>query len=101
MSALSQMAYVAHRPKASHPPNFITTPDVMRIILDQGWKSNMGMIAYLSYLLSILVPSETLQLAIARPNEKLLKFAPQGPKSLIEPRAYYNTSALVGKFRFR
>ena len=31
-------------------PNFITTSDVARIILDHGWKRNMGTIAYLSYL---------------------------------------------------
>ena len=31
-------------------PNFIMTSDVARIILDQGWHSNMGMITYLPYL---------------------------------------------------
>ena len=50
-------------------PNFIMTSDVMRIILDQGSQSTVGMIAYLSYLFSLRVPSETLQLTIANPNE--------------------------------
>ena len=63
-------------------PNFIMTSDVMRIILDQGWRRNMGMIAYLSYLFSLRVPSETLQLTIANPGEKLLKFSPHVPKAL-------------------
>ena len=56
-------------------PNFIITSDVMRIILDQGWQSNMGMIAYLSYLFSLRVPSETLQLTIATPSENYSKLA--------------------------
>ena len=49
-------------------PNFIMTSDVMRIFLDQGRQSTVGMIAYLSYLFSLRVPSETLQLTIANPN---------------------------------
>ena len=81
--------------------NFIMTSDVMRIILDQGWGSNMGMISYLPYILSIRAPSDAIQLTTASPNEKLLKFSPHGPKALIGPRTYRNTTAPVIKFRFR
>ena len=82
-------------------PNFIMASDVVRIIPDQIWKGNTGMLAYLSYLFPLRAPSETLRPTIAIPNEKLLKFAPHGPKSLIWHRAYYNNSALVIKFRCR
>lgn len=75
------------------------TSDVMRIILDHVWQSTVGMIAYLSYLFSLRAPSEALQLTIANPNEKLLKFSPQGPKAPIGPRTYHDTTALVIKFR--
>ena len=50
-------------------PNFVMTSDVMRIILDQGRRSTVGMIACLSYLFPLRVPSETLQLTISNPNE--------------------------------
>ena len=82
-------------------PNFIMASAVMRIILGQGWRSTVGMIAYLSYLFSLRAPSETLQLTIASPNEKLLKFNPHGPKALIGPRTYRDTTALVTQFRYR
>ena len=82
-------------------PNFIMTPDVMRIILGLCWQSNMGMVAYLSYLFSLRVPSETLQLTITSPGEKLLKFGPHGPKALIGPRTYHDATALVIEFRHR
>ena len=59
-------------------PNCVMTSDVMRIILRQGWQRNMGMIAYHPYIPPLLVPSETLQLTIAIPNGKLLKFTPTG-----------------------
>ena len=59
------------------------------------------MIAYLSYLFSPRAPSEAIQLTIANPNEKLLKFSPQCPKALIGPRTYRDTTALVTKFRYR
>ena len=64
-------------------PNFIMTSDVMRIILDHRWQSNIGMIAYLSYLFSLRAPSETQQLTVANHNDKQLKFSPRGPKALI------------------
>ena len=82
-------------------PNFIMTSDVVRIILDMGWTSNMGVIAYLPSLFSLRAPYDTLQLTIANPNEKLLKFSPQGPKAAIAPRAYRNTTALAFKFSAR
>ena len=77
------------------------TSDAMSIILDHCWQSTVGTVAYLSFLFSIRAPSATLQLAIASPNEKLLKFSPQGPKSLICHRTYRDTAAMVIKFRFR
>ena len=82
-------------------PNFIMTSDVMRIILDQGWQSNIGVISYLPNLFSLRAPSETLQLTVANPNGELLKCSPQVPKALIGHRTYRNTTALVIKFRFR
>ena len=39
--------------KSFELPNFIMTSDVMRIILDQAWQSNMGTIAYFPYLFSL------------------------------------------------
>ena len=81
-------------------PNYLMSADVLRLVWHQG-TNQTGMIAYLSYLFSLRVPSETLQLTVARPNEKLLEFKPQGPKALIGPRTYNNTTALVIKFRFR
>ena len=82
-------------------PKFIMTSDVMRIILDQGKRNAVGMTSYISYLFSLRAPSDTLQLTIANPNEKLPKFSPQGPKSLIGPRTYRDATAMVIKFRFR
>ena len=82
-------------------PNSIMTPDVMRIILDQGRQSTVGMVAYLSYLSALRDTSETLQLAIANHNEKLMKFTPHAPKATIGPRTYHDNTALVVKFRFR
>ena len=82
-------------------PHFIMASDAMRITLGQGWRINMGMIAYLPYLFSRRVYSETLQLTIANPSEKLLKFSPQGPKAPIGPRTYRDATALVIKFRYR
>ena len=81
--------------------NFITTSDVMRITIDQGCQRNMGAIAYLPYLFSLRGPSETIQLTIANPNEKLLKPSPQEHKAQIGPRAYHNNTAMVIKFRVR
>ena len=75
--------------------------DVLRVFWHQGWQSQVGMIAYISYLFSLRVPSETLQLTVAKPDEKLLRFIHQGPKAIIGPRTYNNTTALVIKFRFR
>ena len=49
--------------------NFIMISDVVRIIIDQGRQSNMGTIAYLSYLLPLLVQPGTLQLTIDIQNE--------------------------------
>ena len=59
------------------------------------------MIAYLSYIFSLRAPPETLQLTIANPNEKLLKFSSHGPKALIGPRTFRDTTSLVIKFRYR
>ena len=53
------------------------------------------MIAYISYLFSLRVHSETLQLTVAKHDEKLLRFIPQGHKAIIGPRTYNNTTALV------
>ena len=73
----------------------------MRIILDQWRKNNMGVIAYLSYLFSLRLPSGSLQPTAASTNAKLLKFCPQGPKASIFHRTYQNATAMVIKFRFR
>ena len=81
-------------------PNYLMSADVLRVVWHQG-TNQTGMIAYLSYLFSLRVPSETLQLTVARHDEKLLQFKPQGPKAIIGPRTYNDTTALVIKFRFR
>ena len=50
--------------------NYILASDVPRLPLGQGWQRHLGVIAYLSYLFSLRVRSETLQLTVAIPNEK-------------------------------
>ena len=73
----------------------------MRIILGQGWQSNMGMISYLSYISPLRDPSETLQLTIANPNDKLLNLSPHGHNALIGPRTYHDATEMVIEFRLR
>ena len=81
-------------------PNYLMSADVLRLVGHKG-VNQVGMIAYLPYIFSLRVPSETLQLTVSMPDEKLLRFKPQCPKAIIGPRAYNGATALVTKFRFR
>ena len=59
------------------------------------------MVAYISYLFSISVPSESIRLQIAGNNDRLTESAPQKPKALIGARNISNGPALSVKFRYR
>ena len=87
--------------KRSAFPNSIMTSDAMRIIHDPRWQSAVVMVSYRPYRFAPRTPSEALQLTIANPNGKLLKFGPHGPKSLIGHRTYHDATAMGSKFCFQ
>ena len=82
-------------------PNFLGAADVLRIIRYEGQLAPMAVVAYLSYLFSLRVPSETLRLEKASTQDQLLSFEPQGPKALIGLQWMKETPVLAIKFRFR
>ena len=82
-------------------PNFIMSSGILQIINHEGRFAPMAMLAYLSYLFSLRVPSETLVLEVADPSLKLTDFVPQDPKAIIGTDMLNQTPVLVIKFRYR
>ena len=82
-------------------PNFLMSSDLLRITKYEWRFAPMAILAYLSYLFSLRVPSETLRLEKAARHDKLLTFEPQQEKALIGPATLNQTPVLVIKFRFR
>ena len=82
-------------------PNYITSGWAIMIIHFEGRFAPMDMVAYLSYLFPLRVPSATIRLERASPSIKLTTFAPQIPKAIIGTDALNRTPVLVIKFRCR
>ena len=80
--------------------NFIQSNDLFRILEHEN-NSALARIAYISYLFSLRVPSETLQLIRAPATAPLLKFIPQVPKVLIGVQTFEQIEVLVIKFKYR
>ena len=58
-------------------PDFVRTDEIIRILDFEGQNSTFGMVAFLSSLFSLRVPSETLFLFRADDTDPLLRFAKQ------------------------
>ena len=82
-------------------PNYIQSVDLFQIISHEVTHSPLARIAYLSYLFSLRVPSETLRLVRAPPGTPLLRFLPQTEKALIGVETFEEIQVSVIKFRFR
>ena len=82
-------------------PNYIMSEWLLLIIQLEGRFAIMEMVAYLSYLFSLRVPSETLLLQKADPSDQLTTFSPQPPKAIIGVGTVNQTPVLIIKFRFR
>ena len=80
--------------------NFAHPNDLFRI-MEHGNNSALARVAYISYLFSLRVPSETLQLIRAASTEPLLKFLHQKPKVLIGVQTFGKIQVLVIKFKYR
>ena len=63
--------------------NYVFSKDLMCILDWETWHSTLAQVAFISYLSSLRVPSETLQLRRASNSDKLLKFEPQNEKALM------------------
>ena len=81
--------------------NYVFSQDLMGILEWETWHSPLAQVAFLSYLFSLRVPSETLHLRKATKYDKLLKFEPQEQKVLMGIQRMDDTEVLVAKFRFR
>lgn len=66
-------------------PNFSRPSDLFGIIESEGWKSNIGMIAFLSYLFSLRVPSESIHLRVCARVSETYEAPHQNDKALIGP----------------
>ena len=82
-------------------PNFIFSADLLAIFKHEGPLSPFFQAASLSYLFSLRVPSETLELRRAFADDPLTEFAHQTDKALIGIRPYKGRDLLVVKFAFR
>ena len=80
--------------------NFAHPDDLFRI-MEHGNNSALARVAYISYLFSLRVPSETLQLIRAPSTAPLLKCIPQEPKVLIGVQTFEQIEVLAMKFKYR
>ena len=64
-------------------------------------RGELGQLAYMSYIFSLRLPSETLQLVWALSNGPITEYKKHDTNALIGVRTYNNTALLVAKFAFR
>ena len=82
-------------------PNFLFSKDILVIADHEGLDSPFFQLAFLSYLFSLRVPSETLVIRRAYADDPLTEFIPQPDKALMGIRTYKEHQMLVLKFSFR
>ena len=82
-------------------PNFIFSKDLLKILDHETIDSQFGQLCYLSYLFSLRVPSETLQIRRAYHDDPLTQFVHQEDRALMGIRKYENNELLVLKFARR
>ena len=87
--------------KSFRLPNFIRIPLVARIIGFEGFSADFAQVAYLSFLFSLRVPSETLALRRASPKDPIVDHTPQPTKALIKLSTIDGKPFLVMKFSVR
>ena len=82
-------------------PNFLQSAIVIGILRHEGPDGEFGLLAYLSYLCALRVPSEALPLRRAYANDALGVFSPQEEKALIGLRGEGDDRKLVLRFSSR
>ena len=82
-------------------PNFFFSKDLLKLLDHEGIDSAFFQLAYLSYLFSLRVPSETLRIQRAFFDDPLTEFVPQPDKALMGIRQHSDREMLVLKFSFR
>ena len=82
-------------------PNFAMRHDLIRIAEHEGALAHLAPVAYIAYIFSPRVPSETIRLQIAGIKDRLAEFTPQIPMALIGVRNCSHGAALIVKFIFR
>ena len=83
------------------PPDFTPAPDLLKLIRAVKLSSDFGQAAFLSFLLLLRVPSETLQLRKAADSAFVTEFAPHAFKISVGVRRIANTDMLIAKFSWR
>ena len=81
-------------------PNFIRSSLLLRIVEFEGFASEFAQVAYLSFLVSLRVPSETLMMRRAFPTDLIAEQTPQPDKALIKLATLDDRPYLVMKFSY-
>ena len=76
-------------------------PDLLLLIRTVYLTSEFGQAAFLSFILLLRVPSETLQLRRADDSDLIAEFSPQAYKVLVGARRISDTDMLIAKFSWR
>ena len=82
-------------------PNYLLPKDILYIRDHEGAGSPFSPLAFISYLFSLRVPSEALQIRRAYADDPLTEFVPQADKALLGLRQYKGQQMMVLKFAFR
>ena len=82
-------------------PNIVRCNDMVRILRFSPIRGEFGQLAYMSYIFSLLVPSDTIQLVRAFSSDPIAEYKKQDTNALIGVRKHHNTPLLVNKFAFR
>ena len=82
-------------------PNFLYTQDLFAIINFLGWHEEFAQLAFLSFLFSLMIPSEALPMRKAHRHERIEEFIPQNDKVLIGVRPCSKIDCLIIKMSQR
>ena len=81
--------------------NFMLASDLLNLLKVVKLASPFGLAAFLSFLLLLRVPSETLLMRLAGPTDRITEFVPQNFEILAGLRSFKGTELLVVKFSRR
>ena len=82
-------------------PNFIYPNDILNIGGQEGGNPPFSQLAFISYLFSLRLPSETLEIRRAYADGPMAEFLPQAGKALMGVVKYKGHQMIVLKFAFR